>query len=245
MTKVGLAKVGFDLFFSVYEEEFGGARPDRLAGVWPQVWVLQRTDVEPRVVEQLVDVLFPFDLQFPEQCIEVPKVIIEDIPSRRLCREPQLAEQLAEVPTILHFLKETVDIPVPRRGGRRLQGLLPEQDSTALAVEEIVDTPVPLEGLQGFRSGQGFASSSSSHSSAGVLDDEDEQFEGSLRTFPRRTNGARVSPHSGSELGADFTSSTPSAQLEGSFIDEDGGVWMKLPSGRWTLLGSDEEVYSG
>ena len=36
--------------------------------------------------------------------------------------------------------------------------------------------------------------------------------------------------------------STPSGQLEGFFIDEDGGVWMRLPSARWTLLGLDEQV---
>ena len=33
-------------------------------------------------------------------------------------REPQTAEQLVEVPTILYFLKQKVDIPVPRRGTR-------------------------------------------------------------------------------------------------------------------------------
>ena len=112
----------------------GGTRLDRLAGVRPQVRVLQRTveqivdpvpvipllhDVEPQMVEQLVDVLSPFDLQLPEQCIEVPKVIIEDIPSRRSCREPQLAELLAEVPTILCFLKQTVGIPVTGARVRR------------------------------------------------------------------------------------------------------------------------------
>ena len=126
-------------FFSLYEEELGGTRPDRLAGVRPQVRVLQRTveqivdpapvvpllhDVEPQMEEQLVDVLSPFDLQVPEQGIEVPKIITEDIPSRRSCREPQMAEQLAEVPTILCFLKQTVDIPAPRSGVRHLEGFL-------------------------------------------------------------------------------------------------------------------------
>ena len=49
-------------------------------------------------------------------------------------------------------------------------------------------------------------------------------------------------PHSGSEVSADFGSSTPSAQPEGFFIDENDDVWMRLPDGRWTLLGSDEHV---
>ena len=43
--------------------------------------------------------------------------------------------------------------------------------------------------------------------------------------------------HSGSELSADSA-----AQLEGFSIDEDGGVWMRLPSGQRTLLGSDQHV---
>ena len=41
---------------------------------------------------------------------------------------------------------------------------------------------------------------------------------------------------------ADSSSSTPAAQLEGFFIDQDGGVRMRLPSGQWTLLGSDQHV---
>ena len=41
--------------------------------------------------------------------------------------------------------EHNVDIPVPRRGGRRLQ---------ALSIEQIVDIPVPVEGLQCFRPGQ-------------------------------------------------------------------------------------------
>ena len=98
--------------------------------------------------------------------------------------------------------EQNVDIPVPRQGGRRLQGPFPEQDSTALTVEQIVDIAVPLEGLQGSRPGQGSASSSFSHSFAGVLDDEDEQFDGVFRTFPVPKKVRGSLPHSGSELGA-------------------------------------------
>ena len=52
------------------------------------------------------------------------------------------------------------------------------------------------------------------------------------------SKSAKVGPHSGSELSADSSSSTPS----GFFIDENVDVWMRLPGGRWTLLGSDEHV---
>ena len=60
-----------------------------------------------------------------EQVIHVPKIILENIPSRRLCRDPQLAEQLVEVPTIASYswlqlgIEHNVDIAVPSGGGRR------------------------------------------------------------------------------------------------------------------------------
>ena len=104
------------------------------------------------MVEQLVDVLSLYDLQVPEQVIDVPKIILENIPSRRLCREPQLAEHLVEVPTVLYFLKQKVDNPVPRRGGAgSLQGFIPGHSSAP--VEQTVDIPAPRSGvrrLQGF-----------------------------------------------------------------------------------------------
>ena len=71
-----------------------------------------------------------------EQVIEVPKIILENIAVRTLVREPQLAEQLVEVPTILTppFLLsgwlQNVDTPVPH-GGRGASGGLPEQNATA------------------------------------------------------------------------------------------------------------------
>ena len=85
-----------------------------------------------------------------EQVVDVSKISVEDIPTRTPVRDPQLAEQLVEVLTILHFHKQTVDIPVPRGRGRRLQGFLLEQRFTAFS-----------GGLQGFRPGQGSAVPSS------------------------------------------------------------------------------------
>ena len=101
------------------------------------------------MVEQLVDVLQLFDALIPvaEQVNDVPKIFIERTPPRTSVREPQLAEQLVEVPTIVSFsslqriMEQTVDIPVPQGGGRHadLQGFLRGQSSTG--VEQIVDIP--------------------------------------------------------------------------------------------------------
>ena len=81
-----------------------------------------------QMVEQLPDVHHLFATCLPvvaEQDIDVPKIILETIPSRRLCRDTQLAEQLVEVPTIVSYsslqrnMEHNVDIPVPGGGGRR------------------------------------------------------------------------------------------------------------------------------
>ena len=49
--------------------------------------------------EQLVEVYKLLDVMVPEQVIAVPKIFVDDIPPRRLVRDPQLAEQLVAVPT--------------------------------------------------------------------------------------------------------------------------------------------------
>ena len=104
-----------------------GSMPDRLLDVsGPQERVQRRTMEQivdyvrvvplldapvPLMVEQLVDVLRFVDALVPvsEQVIEAPKIILENIPSRRLVRDPQLAEQLVDVPTPF-----PVHVPVPR-----------------------------------------------------------------------------------------------------------------------------------
>ena len=80
------------------------------------------------MVEQLVDVLRFFNTLCPvaEQVIDVPKISLEDIPARRLCREPHLVEQLVEAPTVVSYssllqrtVEQTVDNPASRGRGRR------------------------------------------------------------------------------------------------------------------------------
>ena len=54
----------------------------------------------PLVVEQPVEVLKILDNSLPdvEQVIEVPKIILHQVPQRAVPLEPQLAEQLVDVP---------------------------------------------------------------------------------------------------------------------------------------------------
>ena len=134
-------------------------------------------------------------------------------------------------------MEQNDDISVPGRGGRNAgpQGFPTEQSSTALhvsqeriserIVEQIVDFPFG-GGLQGFRPGQ---SSSSSHFPAGVhevLDEPGEVF--FFSHFHPHEKSAALGPHSGSELSADFTSSTPAAHVD-SWVDGDD-VWIRIDS---------------
>ena len=75
----------------------------------------------------------------PDQVIEVPKVLSDDVPMRTLVRESQLAGQLVEVPTIVSWsllqliTKQNVDVP----GISGFQGFPPGQSSTVLPPENV------------------------------------------------------------------------------------------------------------
>ena len=158
-----------------------------------------------------------------EQVINVPKIFIERIPPRTSVREPQLVEQLVEVPTtvsyslLLRTVEQHVDIPVPGGGGSvsSLHGFLPGQRTTSSPsrkriseriVEQIVH-PVSRGSLPG---------SSSSHSPAGDEERADEPGKGVFRTFPQIIKSAKVTSHPGSELPPHPSSWTAAAQLEDS-----------------------------
>ena len=181
----------------------------------------------PQLVEQLPDVFRFCDRlsTFPEQVIEVPKIPPEDVPFRAVLRDPQLAEQLVEVPTIVSYsslqriMEQNVDIPVPGRGRRvsGLQGSLPRQSSTATRsskkrisrriAEQIVD--IRGGGLQDFRPGQ--SSSSSSHFPAGVPEAPDEPGQGFFfRTFHKIK---KVRSRVRTRVPASVSPSTPAPQL--------------------------------
>ena len=184
------------------------------------------------MVDYVADALRILDRPIAEQVIEVPKISCSPCPSRVPILVPQMAEQLVEVPTVLtptriavQIAEQIVGIPVPQGfgGKRRLQGLLPEQSSTATpsskkriserTVEQNVDIPVSGGGLHGSRPGQG--SSSSSHSPAGVQDDADEPGEGVFRTFPQhKEESAKLASHSSPRVPASVSPSTRAAQLK-------------------------------
>ena len=170
---------------------------EQVAAYAPMVQILDAPVTQ--MVEQLPDVMrfFDFLLPDPDQVIEVPKILLDDVPMRTVVRDTQLAEQLADVPTILYFLKQRipeqiVDTPVPY-GGRGvsggLQGFLPGH------VEQTVDFPAPCVGvsrLQGFLPEQSSTVTSSS-SSERISERNVEQiavsrgFGEGLQDFPPRT----------------------------------------------------------
>ena len=233
--------------FSLFDEEPGGSRPDRIATLsGPQERDLRRTvqqivdavpllplldDPVPQIIKQLPNIMHFFDflLPVPEQVIEVPKILLDDVPMRTAVRDTQLVEQLVEVPTIISWsmlqrtMEQNVDIPVPGRGGgiSGLQVFLPRQSSTAQhgsldrTSERIVEQNVDFlvgGGLQDFLPGQ--SSSASSSSPAGVHGSADGPGEGVLRTFLRKKKSAKIGPHSWSELLPESSPSTPAAHVD-------------------------------
>ena len=77
----------------------------------------------------------------PEQVIDVPKFLPDDVPMRTAVRVTQLAEQLVEVPTNLGYALAVVASKLFSR--REIRGVLSGQGSTASRAALIVDTPVP------------------------------------------------------------------------------------------------------
>ena len=182
----------------------------------------------PQTVDNATDALRILDLPMAEQVIEMPKISCSPRPSRSFIPEPQSAEQLVDVPTVLSPLRiaeQIVGSPFPRgRGKRRVQGFLPRQSSTATPssverfseriVEQIVDSS-PGGGL-----GQGLASP------AGSVDEDFTGVKGEGRGVALfsmekvRSAGREVS----AQLGGHVSSSTLSAHQvarAGEAVDSD------------------------
>ena len=143
--------------FSLYEDELGGTRPDRMYEVRPQerdqrhtveqivdtVLFVPSLDVPvPQMENQLVDVCRFSMSSFRSRLSKCPRSRLHPVllAGRRVRFAEQTAEQLVEVPTIISFsslqrtVEQNVNIPVLGRGGQHvgLQGFLPRQRSTAL-----------------------------------------------------------------------------------------------------------------
>ena len=152
-------------------------------------------------------------------------------------RQPQTAEQLVEVPTIISFsslqltVEQNVGIPVVGGSGAGggLSGFLPGQ--FFFTAEQIVDNPVPRPGgaggLQGLPRGQSSTAFSEQiaefpdpsggrqdfqpvqGSAASSSDSPGQAGQGGLSTFPRKKKSAKIPRTQGSELGAHSSSWTP------------------------------------
>ena len=152
----------------------------------------------PFVQNYVADTLRILDLPIAEQVMVVPKISCSPCPSRSLVPEPQTAEQLVEVPTVLspsrialQIAEQIVDTPVPRgRVQRRVQGSLPGLSSTATLssgkriseriVEQIADfLEQTVEQIVDISPGGGLGQGSSSP--AGPAD---EDFTGVFALFP-------------------------------------------------------------
>ena len=121
-----------------FEEEPGGARPDRLSEVMPQDRDLRRTvdqivdavpgfpalDVPvPQMVDQPVVLLAAFDVLVLEQVIELPKMSTPTRCPRTVLSVPQTAEQLVEFPNVVSLI-DVIRHPVEQTvGGGRIGGL--------------------------------------------------------------------------------------------------------------------------
>ena len=108
-------------------------------------------------------------------------------------------------------VEQTVDFPAPCSSVRRLQGFLPEQNSTVTSssslerisvrnVEQIAVSRGFGEGLQDFLPGQSSSSSSHLRMSLG---------KGFFRTFPQIKKSAKLGPRSSRRVHASVSSSTP------------------------------------
>ena len=204
-------------FFSLYEEELGGTRPDRLYEVRPQERVQRRTveqivdnslflptlDVPvPQMENQLVEACRLLDVLIPEQAIEVPKISSPRHSRRRVRFAKQTAEQLVEVPTIISYsslrgiVEQNVDIPVPHGRGRGRGGLgsHPKQSSTAFSgADHRSGTVEQIVDIPAPRGGRDLPSAASSSGLPGTAN------QWVFSTFLGGKESANLGSHSGSD----------------------------------------------
>ena len=150
------------VYFELFDEDTAGLRPGLVTDCGPLERV-QRHIVEqltdfvrvapmvqifdglvPQTVGNPMDAFRVMDQPIAEQVTAVPKIVDSSCPSRVVSRDPQMAEQLVEVPTVLSFASHQ-----------------------QLVSEQIVDIPVPGGGLRVFPGPGGSSSSAVSHDERG------------------------------------------------------------------------------
>ena len=245
-------------FFSLFEEELGGTRPDRMYEVRPQerdqrhtveqivdtVLFAPSLDVPvPQMGNQLVDVCRLFDVLIPEQAIEVPKISpTPRLPRRRRVRFAEQTGRTVGGSTDDHLLFFfTADCGAERqhssswswRATSRSSRFSPRQRSTAVHASLERSSERIVEQIVDSRVlGGGFsASSSSSREHAG---------EGVFRTFPRIKKSPKLGSHSGAELLPESSPSTLSAHQMAndertSMVDANGHAWVRLDTALGTF----------
>ena len=161
------------------------------------------------------------------------------IPLRTLVPEPQMAEQLVEVPTIISYsslqrtVEQHVDIPVPGGGGPSsgVQGCLPRQSIVTLSskkrfseriVEQIVDTPVFRGGVEVLK----VFTQDKVHLRLRTVQLEFLKTQMSLvmvffRTFPRKKKSAEVAGQVSADLPRHVSAWTPAAYVQPTGFHEE------------------------
>ena len=157
----------------------------------------------PQTVDQLVGALLHLDTPIPEQWKRQLSCLSWRFLSSPLTFQFALGAVLVDVFKVLSLAR------VPRLWSKDFH---PGQSST---VEQIVDIPVPLGGRH--LQDPGLASFPQEVDGAA--------FQGFFSFFPAE-KGARLGPHSGSELSADFTSSTPPAQQQSTSPAMERETWV-------------------
>ena len=167
----------------------------------------------PQMGDQLIVAFRSMDNLMAEQVIAVPKISCPSHAGRAALREPQIVEQLVEVPTVLTYsfiqqrtAEQITDFLVRRtRTGGGLQGSSSGQGSAQRTVEQNVDIPVPRTragGLHCFHPGTG-SSRRSEVQNADIPVPRARDFRGNPRGFHR---GQSSSAFRGAERHDDFGS---------------------------------------
>ena len=188
-------------------------------------------DPAPQMVGKLLNLAHFLDtpLPDPEQVIEVPKILSDDVPMRALARETQLAEQLVEVPTIISYSSLQRDCGAERRHSSSWWWWC-ARSSRFFPQDRVQQRLLSL--WNAFLSGLWNRTSKSLLVEVFKIFSQDRAHlhllhlqlvfvvlqmyleKGFFRTFPQIKKSAKLGSHSGSELLPESSPSTPAAHVD-------------------------------